>query len=231
MKKNFNNILIFSLLLPGFLFAQDTSSVRFGLKTGANFAFISGAKRQHYSDLSESFRKWGYIFGVVADFKLKELSSIQLELLYNDAGSKWGMPYWPGPQGSESAVYDLHYISLIGYIKLKSNIGSFLKDFDFAFGIAYSYNIRARQEWFMDTYSFYAGPMNIRGEINKHEFGIIYGIKIPYKSGSKLYLSLLFYNSLSNLYPWPYTKYEDDFYSKNNMKNNSFSVSFEYFLF
>ncbi len=223
-------ILVINLIISTILFAQDTMSLNIGLKGGLNFSYISG-NNGFSGHLNEYHSKQGYNFGIILDKRYSSESAFQIELLYNDTGSKWGQPFWLlTAYDGDYVIYELQYISLSAYVKLKSNIGTLFKDFDFIIGALYSYNLKARQKWVIEyyDYEFDSGPSDIRNEINKSEFGFVYGVKFPFKN-RKYYLNFLFYHAVSPLYKERYTFYKDDFNEKQDFKNNTFSISMDVF--
>jgi hypothetical protein len=146
-------------------------------------------------------------------------------------GSKWGQPLIGMFYDGDYTIYNFKYVTISGVVKLKSRIGNLLKDFDFVIGMAYSFNISAKQKWVVDTSGddqLEVGPSDIRNTINRHEIGIVYGIKIPFKD-RKYYLSLLFYNALTSVYSSSYPEYIDDYRNKTKMRNNSISIGFDIF--
>lgn len=225
-------VLFFNLFLFGLLFSQNFADIKLGIKVGLNFSDISGAQRVYSSKLSEPHKKLGGNFGIILNKPIDNTISLQLEMLYNEVGTKWGQPFFGLGYDGDYAIYNLKYFSFFGYYKLKSKIGNLIKDFDFVIGAAYSYNISAKQKWTVEVYdyNFETGPKDIRSEINQHELGYVYGLKIPFKE-RRFYLSLLFYNSISTLYPDSYTVYKDDYYNKEEMRNHTISLSFDYFIF
>ena len=225
-------IILLNLLIVSFLFPQDSSSFRICIKGGVNFSYITGAEKG-YSDnhLNEDYSKIGFNFGVIADNKLDSMFTYQIELLYNLTGSKWGQPLIGIGYDGNYAIYELKYLTLSAVGKFKSRIGDLIKDFDFVLGVAYSYNIGAKQKWVVEIsgdYELDLGPSDIRPKINLHEFGIVYGIKFPFKN-RKYFLSVLFYNALTTLYSRPIPIYRDDFTNKLEMRNNSLSICFDLF--
>jgi len=226
-----NHILILNLFFFSFLFAQDSSSFRIGIKGGANFSHITGAEIRDGGNLNEHQRKFGFNFGIIADKNIDPMFAFQFEFLYNLTGSKWGQPLIPIAYEGDYVIYELQYLTLSVVGKLKSRIGDILKDFDFVIGAAYSYNISAKQKWFIESSGESereTGPYNIRPKINLHEFGIVYGIKFPIKN-RKYYLSVLFYNALTSLYSVSINDYTYDFANKLEMKNKSLSICFDFF--
>ena len=221
-----------NLFLLSLLFSQNTSDLKLGIKIGLNFSNISGAKRNYSGNLSDPHIKLGSNFGIILNKAIDNTNSFQFEMLYNDVGSEWGRPFFNLGYDGDYAIYELKYFSFFGYFKLKSKIGNLIKDFDFIIGAAYSYNFSAKQKWIVEVYDydFETGPKDIRSEINHHEIGYIYGLKIPFKN-RRLYLSLLFYNSISSLYSDSHTVYKDDFYNKEAMHNHTISLCFDYFIF
>ncbi len=227
--------VIINLIIIASLFSQDTSSVRIGFKGGLNFSFIPTLNNQHsgFGSLNNANRKLGFNLGVILDRETNSPTAYQVELFYNETGSKWGQPLigFLIPYDGDYVIYELKYITISAYFKLKSRIGNLIKDFDFVIGASYSYNISTRQEWVVEysNYDFIVGPPDIQSEINRHEFGIVYGIKFPFKN-RHFYLSFLFYNALTTLYPDTYSQYKDDFKYKYKMRNNTFSICFDVFI-
>jgi hypothetical protein len=224
-------ILLINLAIVISLLAQDSSSVNFGLKGGLNLSYITGGNNLHFGGLKENHSKFGFNFGLILEKRFIDPSSIQVEFLYNNTGSKWGQPFIALGYYGDYVIYELRYISLSVYYKLKSKIGNLLKDFDFVMGVSYSYNISATQKWVVEycDYEFDAGPSNIRNEINHHEIGLGLGVKFPF-SNRKYYLNFLFYHALSPLYPDTYERYKDDFNNKQDMRNNTLSICFDMFM-
>ena len=221
--------LLINIVVVVSLFSQDSSSINIGFKGGLNFSYISGAHYDYSGNLNDNNFKFGFNFGVILDKKTKNPTSFQLELIYNKTGSKWGQPLIGFGYDGDYVIYELQYLTISTYFKLKSRIGNLFKDFDFALGVSYSYNISATQNWVLENSDF-EGPSNIRDELNKHEIGIVYGVKFPFKNRN-YYLNFMFYHALTTLYPDSYIGYMGDFGKKNQMRNNTFSISFDAFLF
>lgn len=221
--------ILFILILFNSLISQDSKEYSFGLKFGFNFSHITGG--YSYGKLNNAHKKPGINFGFIFHKRINELTSLQAEILYNEMGSKWGQPLICSVYDSDYAIYKFKYITIPVYYKCKSKIGNLIKDFDFVIGACYSYNFMAKQTWVVEVYDYTldVGPSDIRNEINIHEIGIIYGIKIPFKN-RKYYLNFLFYNAISKIYHSTYKGYVNDFMDKNEFRNNTFSISFDYFL-
>ena len=220
--------VLINIAIVASLVAQDSSYISVGLKGGFNFSYISGSQHNYDGSLNDENPKFGFTYGIILDKKTKNLTSFQFELIYSETGSKWSQGLIPGPSGNY-VIYELKYLTISTYFKLKSRIGNLIKDFDFALGGSYSYNLSASQKWVLENSNF-EGPSNIRDEIYKHEFGIVYGIKFPFKN-RKHYLSFMFYLAITTLYPEPSGAYMWDFSNKGHMRNNTFSISFDFFLF
>jgi hypothetical protein len=223
-------IIFLNIIIISSLYSQDSTSYNLGIKIGINLSYITGALHSQRVRLEKGYSKPGLCIGFIFDKKTNSPTSYQVELLYNKTGTMFGRGFivFP-PPGGDNVVYNLKYITLAGYFKLKSKIGDLIKDFDFVIGGAYSYNFVATQEWYIENFTF-KGPKDIRNEINRHEVGIIYGIKFPF-GNRKYYLNLLFYHGLTTLYPDSNTRPDGDFSSKRDMRNNTFSISFDAFLF
>ena len=224
-------ILLINSIISVMLFAQDTTSMNFGFKGGFNLSYISG-NNENSGKLNEDHSKLGYNFGIILDKRYSAESAFQVELLYSNIGSKWGKPFFSlKAYDGNYVIYELQYISLSAYLKLKSKIGKLFKDFDFVIGASYSYNLKARQKWIVEyyDYDFDSGPSDIRNDINHHEIGLIGGVKFPF-GNRKYYLNILFYHAISTLYKEKYKYYKDDFNTKENMRNNTFSISMDVFL-
>ena len=229
-------IILLNLLLVSFLFPQDSSSFRIGIKGGINFSDITGAEYRNSSNLNNNHSKFGFNLGIIADNKIDSMFTVQFELLYNLTGSKWGQPlikigYVGIGYDGNYAIYELKYFTISVLGKFKSRIGNLIKDFDFVLGGSYSHNLSARQKWIVEIngdYDFETGPSDIRSQINQNEFGIVYGIKFPF-ANRKYYLSILFYNAITTLYSRPIPLYKDDFTEKLEMRNNTLSICFDLF--
>jgi len=203
-----------------FCYSQVANSYQFGVKAGANFSHIVRDEISK-TELNESYMKLGFAAGVFVDKSLSEYTSLRVEFLYNQVGSNWGKNMFPQSQSGNYAEYDLRYLTIPVYFKLKSRIGNLLKDFDFMIGPCYSYNVYARQKVVieaMDQLNY--GPNNLREEINLHEFGVLTGIKLPF-IGNKVSISLHYYWALTNLYSNETTTYPDGLDDKSSFKNRN----------
>ena len=228
---------IIMLVLAAILFAsaQDSTGYRFGVAMGVNFSKIFTSD-ESVSRIWPPTYKAGYTVGVIMEKQINRRTSFQFELLYREAGSKWGQPLFGLGYDGDYAIYKLRYISLPFYYKLKSNIGTLLKNFDFCIGLVYSYNIFAEKQ-FVEEFdpppgedgTYNPGPSNIRDEINLHEFGLTVGVKIPI--GADWSVSVTYYRALNELYKDKTIIYPDDLNNKDTFVNSNFSVSVEYFIF
>lgn len=109
------------------------------------------------------------------------------------------------------AIYDLTYITLAVYLKHKAMIKKLINDFDFIYGIYYSYNISAKQKWVIEApIPLDTGPQNFRDEINNHELGYSLGFKLPFFE-RKLFFGIIYNNALTKLYKGTYQGYLHDF--------------------
>ncbi|GEM_PF-3011337 len=210
------------------LFKQNT--LRYGIKIGANFAHIVGADDDGM--FTEEHSKFGPALGVTAEKELGRLLSLQGEILYNDVGSKWQQPLLGIGYDGNYAIYYLKYISVPLYLKIRNDLGAFLDNFELIAGAAYSYNISAKQKVVIesDGYTPDYGPLNIRNDINRNEYGILFGINIPYnKKKRKINITVQFYWALTNLYKSDAKTYPEGLQNLGQLKNRNLSINFEYF--
>lgn len=227
-------IFVILLLLIAPLYSQNYFSDKtfhFGLKLGANFAHIVGTENSE-GRFTEAHSKFGPAIGVIFDKKIGRLTSLQGEIIYNDVGSKWQQPWYGIGWSGDYAIYKLKYITIPIYVKISNELGGFLDNFDLIIGASYSYNISAKQEILIeaDGYSPDYGPENIKDDINRHETGLLFGIKIPYnKKRRKIYINVQFYWALTHLYKSDAVTYPDGVQDLDKLKSRNLSVSLEYF--
>ncbi len=215
-------ILLFVLFVGQLTYSQESGNYRFGIKIGPNFSHLITHDNSS-TGFKGPYTKLGFCIGFIVDKKINDFTSFQAELVYNTVGGQWGKQFLNFIYEGNYVIYDLHYLSLPLYFKFKSNIGAILKNFDFLAGPVYSYNIRAIKDY---TY----GQTNMRDEVNRHELGIITGIKIPSPSG-KFALSIHYYWALTDLFSDPTAVYPDELRNRDELMNRNFSVSIDYFIF
>ncbi len=215
--------IVLILFLFAGLMAQKPSPYHWGIVMGFDFSTISGERCGCWKEVHS---RPGLRGGVFMEDRQSDLKTLHIGLLYNETGSKWGQPLFGLGYDGDYAIYSLTYISIPAYYKIKSHIGT-LK-FDFIIGPMYSYNLSAKQEWVVEVDGPWdIGPDNIRKEIKRHEFGILYGAALPIKAG-KINLNFLFYKAITKLYSTPIKTYANDFQDKYYFRNNTFSLGMEY---
>ncbi len=221
MKKCF----MFFIVLIHLAMAQNGSRFNVGVSLDANFSTISTEVCQRYKPYTIP----NFKIGALVQFKHNEWIRSVVELAYNRLGSNWGKSFW-GMAGHDYGRYDLRYISLFTYQKYRSNIGNFLKNFDFIFGLVWSYNIYARQKWYVEwggDEPFDPGPETLN-DLNKFELGYYYGVSFPYFK--RVNLKFTAYHAITTLYN-SYKHYKDDLILKSEFKNLALSVGIEFFIF
>ncbi|MBJ6143872.1 porin family protein [Hymenobacter sp. BT559] len=84
-------------LLVGISFASQAQSIKYGIKAGASLTNLSGEDSDGFKN------KFGFNGGVVANFGLNDMFSIQPEVLYSMKGAK---------EGGTGARLNLNYIDV-----------------------------------------------------------------------------------------------------------------------
>ncbi|WP_456443117.1 hypothetical protein [Caldithrix abyssi] len=117
-----------------------------------------------------------------------------------NAGGSWGR-YWLEFDG-DYVIYELGYVSLLPYYRLKSNVGHLFKEFYVILGTPISFLTDARQSWTIETdgeyYHLDLGPDNLYPELNKFEVGLKYGLSLHFVG--RIYTDFIFYKSFTKLY-------------------------------
>ena len=220
---------ILLILSIAFLQAQDSLKFDFVVNLGINASYVEGVACQKY----EPHRYPGFQFGLAIEKENKFSDFGGIEISFEGRGGIWGARFFE-PVDGDYVIYNLNYISLTPYYRLKSNIGHLFQNFYVILGTPISLLTYARQKWVIEWSGPYddetdypdTGPKNLLPELNKTEIGLKYGLSFPYFG--HLAVEFIFYQAITKLYKSGYEMHKDDLNNKDEFRNNSFTVRLSY---
>ncbi len=154
---------------------KDSMAVSWGVKGGVNFATLNGG------DIDSPDSRTSFHAGVLAEFPLADIFSLQAEVFYSGQGAEFNVPYLTGnilnPVGSRKVELQLDYINVPVLAKFYV-----MKGLSLEAGPQFSFLLN--DEWDTDpTGNNGDEPSPIRQTAKTFEFGVVGGLTFQTEMG------------------------------------------------